>query len=163
VTADGAISRDQVSGCVAKACPSFEKSDLWAEYWKHYGDEPEPQNFTFITAFVRHVIELKATGRAEELPATFDLIEDFIVRGDSYVHNLAIVGFLEDLQNDNLHTGGTTHQTFEEYLHPYSKWWWEELNWFWAAKGSLGSSGRPRPSGMPDPRTDPRLRSPAWA
>jgi hypothetical protein len=37
------------------------------------------------------------------------------------------------------------------------------LNWFWAAKGSLGSSGRPRPSGMPDPRTDPRLRSPAWA
>src|SRR5207245_10564991 len=103
----------------------------------------EHQNCTLMTAFVRHVIELKATGRIEELPATFDLIEDFIVRGDSYVHNLAIIGFLEDLQNDNLYRGGMTHQTFEKYLHPLSRWWWEELNWVLGSQGHLGEL-RPR-------------------
>jgi hypothetical protein len=49
--------------------------------------------------------------------------------------NLAVVGFLEDLQNGNLHPEGSRPQDFRPYLGPKSLEAWEGLNGFWQMVG----------------------------
>ena len=100
------------------------------------------------SAFAIHLIDLEATGRREELPAVFDLLEAMHIDGDAYVSNLATVGFLEDLANGNLYSDHYPLQpeVFLQYLQPHSKWWWEEVELFWAGRAMpLGSSGRAKP------------------
>jgi hypothetical protein len=81
-----------------------------------------------------------------------ELTERLIADGEIYVHNLAVVGILEDLQNSTVHSNGVSPSDFETCLRPWSRWWWEEVHLFWAGKiPRIGLSGRPRPSGMPDP------------
>lgn len=146
--------RTEVPKLLIQACPSFETSEGWTEFWADYGDEPELLNYLLVAAFARHLIDLKVAGSTKEFEAIFELIEEMHVRGDPYVRELATVGILEDLQNTNLHHDGTSPEDFVSYLRPISKWWWEELYLFWAGKGLLGTSGRPRPAGMPDPQRE---------
>jgi hypothetical protein len=97
-------------------------------------------------AFIRHLASLNVQGRREEFGAVFDLFERLHTEGDSYVSELATVGFLEDLGNGNMHRNGSKPEDFEKYLRPESRWWWEELELFWSGKiPYLGGSGRPRP------------------
>lgn len=143
--------RAEVPELLVQACPSFNGTEEWSEFWSDYGKEPELPYYLLVSAFVRHLIALKVVGKTDEFDAVFELVEDMHIRGDSYVRELATVGILEDLQNTNLHHDGTSPGDFVSYLRPISKWWWEELYLFWAGKGLLGTSGRPRPPGMPDP------------
>jgi hypothetical protein len=45
--------------------------------------------------------------------------------------NLAVVGFLEDLQNGNVHPDGSSPSDFRAYLGPKALRSWESLNGFW--------------------------------
>ena len=149
---DRTYVRTDVPRLLVGAWPSFEKSAEWTEFWKDFGDEPEVLDHLLVSGFVRHLINLKLTSNTAEFDAIFDLVEDMHILGDSHVQDLATVGILEDLQNTNLHHGGTSLEDFVQYLGPVSKWWWDELYRFWDGKGLLGTSGRPRPPGMPDPQ-----------
>jgi hypothetical protein len=103
--------------------------------------------YLVAAAFTRHLVDLHVERRREEFRAIFGLIERLHIEGDDYVTTLATVGFLEDLQNENLHHHGSKPEDFEEYLGPESKWWWEELDLFWSGEiRLLGTSGRPRPT-----------------
>jgi hypothetical protein len=110
-------------------------------------NEKEPLPFELAASFVRHLVTLEAAGEREEYPTVFDLIERLVAEGDDYVENLATVGFLEDLQNGNMHPTGSSPDVFVPYLRPRSLWWWDELNLDWTGQlsGPLGTSGRPRP------------------
>jgi hypothetical protein len=152
--ADRPYVKDEVAPLLVGACPSFEKSEEWADFWSDYGDEPDLLSYLLVSAFVRHLINLKVAGNTSEFESVFTLVEDLHVHGDAYVRELATVGILEDLQNTNLHRDGTSPEDFVAYLRPISRWWWEELYLFWAGKGLLGTSGRPRPPGMPDPQSN---------
>jgi hypothetical protein len=150
---DRSYLRNDVPQLLIGASPSFERSDDWTEFWKDYGDEQEVLHYLLVAAFVRHLINLKLTNNTAEFNAIFELVEEMHILGDSYVRNLATVGILEGLQNMNLHHDGTSPDDFVRFLGPVSKWWWDELYWFWDGKGLLGMSGRPRPPGMPEPTT----------
>ncbi len=153
----GPIRRDDVEALLLRACPSFQDSPDLIEYHENFDQEPEPLLFLLAGAFVRHLTALNGAGRREEFPGVFDLIEDLHVRGSDYVRNLASVGFLEDLQNANMHPANSRPEDFVPYLRPVSRWWWEEVALFWAGKvNPIGSSGRPYPPGFgsPKPPTD---------
>jgi hypothetical protein len=146
------ISRSEVPNLLTEAVPSFAESELWREYWQDYEAEPEPLDFLLVSAFVRHLSLRLASGHRDDMEAAMELTERLIADGESYVHNLAVVGILEDLQNSTVHSNGVSPSDFETCLRPWSRWWWEEVHLFWAGKiPRIGLSGRPRPSGMPDP------------
>jgi hypothetical protein len=148
------IGRNEVEGLLLRASPSFEPSPDRLEYHEDYDGEEEPQLYLLASVFVRHLAALNAAGQRDEFPAVFDLVEDLHVRGDDYVRVLASIGFLEDLQNANLHPANSKPEDFIPYLRPVSLWWWEEVDLFWAGKvNPIGSSGRPYPAGMGLPRS----------
>jgi hypothetical protein len=140
------IGREDVEALLLSACPSFESSPDRLEYDKDFGEEAEPQVYLLAGVFVRHLTALNGAGRREEFPAVFDVIEELHIRGDKYVRDLASIGFLEDLQNTNLHPANSRPEDFIPYLRPVSRWWWEEVELFWDGKvNPIGSSGRPYP------------------
>jgi hypothetical protein len=146
---EGTISRQDVETLLVRACPSFEASSARQEFHQDYDAESEPPLYLLASGFVRHLAELNAAGHREEFPAIFDVIEDFHLRGDQYVCELATVGFLEDLQNTNLHPANSHSADFVPFLGPVSSWWWEEVELFWEGKViPIGSSGRRHPPNM---------------
>ena len=87
----------------------------------------------WMGGFVEHVIAAHRAGRTDEVQAVFAVIERAIGRGGEDA-NLAVVGFLEDLQNGNLHPDGSTPAEFKSYLGgPESILAWGQLNGFWHA------------------------------
>ena len=86
--------------------------------------------YVWMGDFVIHVARAHAEGRRDEVKAAFDLIEAEIA-GKGEHHDLAVIGFLEDMQNGNLHKHGTRPADFEAYLGPASRAAWDGLNGFW--------------------------------
>lgn len=108
-----------------RACPGFVPSYL-----------AEGLPYTWMTGFVRHVTQSRLDGRDAEVREVFAVIERQLgtdrpgwkLSDDS---NLAVVGFLEDLQNGNLHTEGSRPADFHPYLGEKSLKAWNSLNGFW--------------------------------
>jgi hypothetical protein len=141
------VRRDEIQGELVAACPSFGTSPEWEAFWSDYRDE-EPPLYLLMPGLVCHLGGLLTGGKTSELPALFSLVERMVDEGDAYVATLAVVGFLEDLQNSNLHEG-TRPADFEPFFEPHTAWWWEEVRLFWERRRvPIGSSGRPRPHGM---------------
>jgi hypothetical protein len=108
-----------------RACPGFVPDA---------GDVELP--YIWMGDFVRHVIRTRLAGREAEVGAVFDVIERCVATirpgwEPSEEANLAVVGFLEDLQNGNLHPEGSSPADFRAYLGPRSLERWEHLNGFW--------------------------------
>ncbi|MDP3314613.1 MAG: hypothetical protein Q8M47_00930 [Devosia sp.] len=92
-----------------RACPGVVPGE--------YDDTP----YMWMGSFVRHVVRARLDGREDEVRAVFAVIEEAIEpsqpgRKMGEESNLAIVGFLEDLQNGNLLSGGSTPGDFRPYL-----------------------------------------------
>jgi hypothetical protein len=94
-------------------------------------------------------------GESDEVEALLDVIE-LHVEGDTYVKELATIGYLEDLQHwAELHTQ-TNGDDVVSLLGPVSRAWWVAVDRYWSG----GPSGSPRrenshPGGLPKP-PDPR-------
>lgn len=86
--------------------------------------------YVWMGGFVEHVIAAHRAGRVDEVSAVFAAVERAIGRGGEDA-NLAVVGFLEDLQNGNLHPEGSSPLAFKTYLGgPASRRAWDQLNGF---------------------------------
>lgn len=99
-------------------------------------DSREGLAYPEIAGYVRHVIAAHVADRKDEVQAAFDIIEATIAADDrakikGKAAELAVIGFLEDMQNGNLHKDGTTPSDFSRYLGPSSKKSWDALNGFW--------------------------------
>jgi hypothetical protein len=106
-----------VMDLMLESCPSFAATWDPAGNW----DDAEGKRLLYIEAgdYCRHVHELLAAGRTEELPAAFALVETLHVEGDSWVRDLATIGFLESLWPD---------ERFIAWLGPVSRRWWDRLD-----------------------------------
>jgi len=107
-----------------KACPGFVPGP--------YDDTP----YMWMGSFVRHVVGARLAGREDDVRAVFAVIErciesDIAGQKRSDESNLAVAGFLEDLQNGNLHAEGSRPADFRAYLGPKSLEAWNALNGFW--------------------------------
>ena len=85
-------------------------------------------SYIWMGGFVRHLTRARLAGREAELA-----IIETAIAGDGPEAELAIIGFLEDLQNGNLHPEGSRPADFRPYLGPESLRQWEALNGFWGA------------------------------
>jgi hypothetical protein len=143
------IDHSQVPRLLVEACPTFAGSSGLREWTEEWAAEGEPPLYVLASEFVRHLARLNADGRHDEFPSTFEMIEHLHRHGDEHVGELATIGFIEDLQNTNLHPDGSRPSDFVPYLGPVSKWWWDEVELFWAGQiRTIGSSGRPHPPNM---------------
>jgi hypothetical protein len=91
--------------------------------------------YFLAAAFVRHLSHLEAIGQRDEFPAVFDLIEALCLDGSHGIRELAVIGFLEDLQNTNMHEAPSSPGRFVQWLRPVSRAWWDEVERFWAELG----------------------------
>ena len=104
-----------------RACPGYVPDE---------GEADLP--YIWMSRFVRHVIRARLEGAEDQIRAVFAVIEKAIA-GNGADRELAIIGFLEDLQNSNLHAEGSLPEQFEAYLGPQSRKKWIELGGFWHA------------------------------
>jgi len=123
------ITRDDMFAPLIEAFPEFQErlqefEAEWAHNW-----EKRPY-YSLLADLVIACSELLRSKRDAELPAIFSVVERWIIEGDRYVSEAAIVGFLEDLQNSNMHRQ-TTPADFERFLLPQSRRWWHKLDRFW--------------------------------
>ncbi len=107
-----------------RACPGFAPGE--------YEDTP----YMWMGGFVRHVARARLDGREDEVRAVFAVIERQLEADRpgwkiSEESNLAVVGFLEDLQNGNLHPEGSRPADFHIYLGQKARERWDGLNGFW--------------------------------
>lgn len=110
--------------------------------------------YLFASALVFHLTELNAAGRRDEFGAVFCVLHRMEAEGDSFVRELATIGFLEDLQNTNMHACGSAPEDFLVFLSPLLQWWWEEVRLFWNGEAPyVGGSGRPAPTIRPSSMT----------
>jgi hypothetical protein len=122
------ISRDQMGPLLVEACPSFEPQ--WKTFLAEWDHEPDLPLYIVISDFARHLSTILARSDDERLHCVFAVVERFIVGGDAFVSEAAIVGILEDLQNGNLHSG-TKPEQYLPFLLPQSRRWWAKVEAFW--------------------------------
>lgn len=128
------IKKVEMMTPLLEACPSFRPK--WREFLDEWEDQGEDLPLYLALAdLARHVIALHESGDEAALRKTFSVVERWHLEGDSYVREAAAIGFLEDLQNENLHTT-TTPKDFERLLGPESMRWWRKVYDFWD-KGKL--------------------------
>ncbi|MER9232121.1 hypothetical protein NKI56_08460 [Mesorhizobium sp. M0622] len=111
------------------ADPSFRREwDKFQDEWRNETEEPLYLALSELALHLIHNLELGETDRFGDI---FDVVERWIVEGNRYVREAAIVGLLEDLQNANLHRS-TQPDHVKPWLRPQSAIWWTKLNAFWS-------------------------------
>ncbi len=125
------IARDDMMGLLLASCPSFDPA--WRKFLDDWQDEAvDLPLYVALGDLARHLIGLVERGEIGELPAVFQVVEQWHLEGDEYVRTAATVGLLEDLQNYNLHTEVTEPAQFRAMLGPESSRCWDELAASWA-------------------------------
>jgi hypothetical protein len=89
-------TKDNFVTVILEKFPEFQKRwDDHLDFW-----EGEPAGVcNEMSTFSHFVIALIKNGKTEDLKNIFDLIEDFMINGDSDIKNAAATCFLENLMN----------------------------------------------------------------
>jgi hypothetical protein len=124
------IDQDQMMGVLLNACPSF------APHWQTFLDEwashsDELPLYLVLGDFARHVIGFLERHEIDWITNVFTAVECLQNEGDQYVREAMTIGFLENVQNSNLHPNGTDPEQFRQYLGPVTVKFWDKLNRFW--------------------------------
>lgn len=124
--------------------------DIWQEHLDFW-DGDERGRYNDISPFVHRLVEAysndiyyvrKKRSEAAENAAhrpferVFSLVEKSLTDGDADTREIAMVGFLEDIQNvaSHKHFGA---KAFEGWLGPATRVAWDQLNALWEGKSSL--------------------------
>ena len=123
-------TKDDVIESLMVACPTFSPVvDACLEFYKSSPGGEVP-HYMLMGELVIECSKRMREGTCTEFRELFDLLEDWIENGDEFVVTLAVTGFIEDLQNSNLHEGSNP-QDFKSYLKPKSSAYWEKVDRFW--------------------------------
>ena len=124
------ITNAEMFSPLVLADPTFKEA--WMVFLSEWNDDKERPYYQLLGELVRHLSRNFQNGETESFAAVFQVIEDWHVYGDEYVRTAASIGFLEGLQNENLHEK-TKPSDFEAWLLPESKRWWKKIERFWAS------------------------------
>lgn len=117
-----------------QACPLFRVE--WDSFRHEWNGEENPPLYLLIFQLAEHLITKLGVGDTDRFNDVFNVVERWIVEGDDYVRNAAIVGLIEDLQNLDLHRV-TRPEDFLPWLGPQSASWWKKVDAFWTDGRSL--------------------------
>ena len=126
------INKSEAFALLLKMCPGAGAE--WEEHQLEWQGEDAP--YLGMAVFAHHLVDLMGRGETKSFPEVFAVVERLIVEGNEEVRDLAVVGFLESLQNS---ASWTTHgyDSFLPWLKPYTRAVWNELEKLWAGKNSL--------------------------
>ncbi|WP_442600757.1 DUF7674 family protein [Paenibacillus sp. KN14-4R] len=126
------IEKEMVMDILVEACPSYK-----LRYEKYIKETYEPGEeiliYVDISDFIDHIIDLKRNEKTKELVIIFNVVELLHIIGNEFVKEFATIGFLESLLHE-LTNQGIEQNTFESYLKPVTKTWWNNLIDFWNGK-----------------------------
>ena len=109
--------------------PSFHGAwEKFREGWRDGGEQPL---YLALSELALHLIRNLEAGETDRFGGIFGVVERWIIEGNPYVRDAAIVGLLEDLQNKSLHHT-TNPDDFKRWLQPQSSIWWTKVDAFWA-------------------------------
>ena len=123
------IDRDQMFEPMLEAHPAF--ASLWGSFVDEWSNDPEGlPHYILISDLVSECCRMLNDGEHEHIRRILAVVERWHTDGDENVQEAATVGFLEGLQNRNLHTG-TEPTEFIQFLGPESSYWWTKVERFW--------------------------------
>ncbi|GAB5410569.1 MAG: hypothetical protein BalsKO_29340 [Balneolaceae bacterium] len=127
------LNLEDIVPMMLKACPSAREA--WSEHLEWWEGE-KAGDYNDIAVFSHHIVHCFKTGNEKEIKAAFKTIEKLINEGSDDVRGVAVVGFLEGVQNISSHED-FGYSVFEPYLHSSSKQGWYELIELWKGKNTL--------------------------
>lgn len=141
------ITRDQMFAPLLEACPAFlptwdrflASDDAAVKIDDPYADGP--LYYIALGDLSRHLVDELVDGETAHFQAVFDVVETWIVQGDKYVSNAAVVGLLEGLQNVSGYAG-IDAERFCQWLGPESRKAWTSLYESW---GDMPGEQTPKP------------------
>lgn len=123
------IVKDEMFTPMLQACPFL--LPVWEAFRAEWADEADKPYYIALGEFADHLVERFRLGETADFPAIFDVVERWHLEGDAYVREAATIGLLESLQtvagNNDLDPA-----SFEPWLKPETRKWWDRLNRFWA-------------------------------
>jgi hypothetical protein len=128
------ITEQEMIPVLLEADPSCQT--IWEEFLKEWKDEKEePPLYIFLANLARQLINKLECGNTDNFASVFEVVERWHKEGDTFVKEAAIIGFLESLQNSNLHSS-TKPEQFVEFLLPESLRFWRKVTDFFE-KGKI--------------------------
>lgn len=79
--------------------------------------------------------------RQAEVSKIFSVVQERLLKSDKYVQEAATLGFLEDIQNTDLHEDAGPHD-FLRFCGPEALFWWEKVARFWSHGELIAESRR---------------------
>ena len=126
------------------AYPAFkEQHDAFMAEWQ--SDPEGPPNYLLLADLVRDCSMLLTSQRHAEIANIFAVVEDWLLNGEHYVQEAATVGFLEGIQNTNLHKG-TAPDDFLPFCGPEALFWWGKVARFWSHGELITDTRRGEPA-----------------
>lgn len=123
-----------------EACPGIEGD--WRAFCENWRNEREGLPlYVFLGELADRCVSQWAAGNRAEPSAMFEAVEQWLVAGDRYVSEAAVIGFLEGVQNHALHRGMPLDE-FSDLLGPEASAYWEGLIDFWG-QGAPSESQSP--------------------
>ncbi len=116
------ITKEEMLNPVLVVSPDF--SPVWNRLLNDHASGESLPVYVGLTELAKHISELHLNNRSDEIKEIFDIIEQWILEGDTFVHEAATSGLLEDLQNINI-VGAGISQQLKPYLLPETERWWE--------------------------------------
>ena len=116
--------------------PGLRLHPRWEKHLEFWEGEPAG-NYNDITQFVYFLVQdLYPSGKTEEVQRAFDLMEHWLNTSNVNVQELVVIGFFEDLQNlASRQPFGK--EAFIPFLGLKSREAWDDLERFWAGKGTV--------------------------
>lgn len=123
------INREEVMNLFIEACPSFKEN--WVAYFNSDDDRNNSTVlYSDLTCFANYLVCHIDNEIMLETKTVFDLIEQLIHQGDTFIKEAITVGLLEDIQN-KLINQSIDLNIFNKYMHTETKKSWGDLIDFW--------------------------------
>ncbi|MBD9390261.1 hypothetical protein IB237_23965 [Agrobacterium sp. AGB01] len=122
------IHRSNMFEPLLLADPTFRET--WERLRREQESDEEVSGYLIAGEFACRLIRCLEAGDTSRFTAVFQVVKDWHTHGVQYVKDAAIVGLLEDLQNENLHNT-TKPDDFLPWMHPETVTWWHKVRDFW--------------------------------
>jgi hypothetical protein len=127
------IEKGEMMTPMLVACPSFQEH--WQQFLTEWVNNPISHEdggdgslpyYLALSDLTDHLIVKLETNDTKEFAAVFEVVEDWIVRGSSYVSEAAVVGLLEDLTNERRYFKRRASD-FVPWMGPTTRTWLPEV------------------------------------
>ncbi len=127
------VTRETMMAPLLKACPSFQSS--WEDFLSDWAETPNDLPlYLALGELAHHLVAMLSRGETAQFRDIFAVVERWIVDGDPYVSEAAVVGLLENLRSTSLHRETKPNQ-FRQFLGPNALHHWGQLHHFWKTVG----------------------------